>query len=110
MSRNSLEKIFAEAANKAGYIVQQAGAIRTAESLKNHSGKKAKVVTQPDFYVTNLETNQSVYVEIGNGKNNHHEGHKAAQMRVVKKAGVENYVQLTGYQIKELEEAKKLNK
>ena len=104
--RHSLETIFAEQAAAAGFIVEQAGSIRIDQPVENYNGKKGKVVTNPDFFVINPENNQGVYVEIGNGKNNQDNGHKAAQMRVVEKAGVENYVQLTGHQIHELQEAK----
>ncbi len=99
--RHSLEILFAKKAQAAGFIVDQAKAIRTQEAVENHNGKKDKVVTHPDFYVTNPETGQGVHVEIGNGKNRNN-GHKAAQRRVVEKAGVENYVQLTGHQVLEL--------
>jgi len=73
--------------------------------VANHNGKIDKVVTYPDFYVTDPKTKQSVHVEIGNGKN-HNNGHKASQMRVVEKAGVDNYIQLTGQQVKELKKTK----
>lgn len=104
--RNSLEIIFEEQAKAAGFIVEQAGSIRIKQPVENYNGKKGKIVTNPDFFVINPETGEGVYVEIGNGKNNKDNGHKAAQLRVVEKAGVENYVQLTGYQINELQEAK----
>ena len=91
--RHSLETIFAEQAAAAGFIVEQAGSIRIDQPVENYNGKKGKVVTNPDFFVINPENNQD-------------NGHKAAQMRVVEKAGVENYVQLTGHQIHELQEAK----
>jgi hypothetical protein len=105
--RHSLEIIFEKQARIAGFIVEQAKPIRIkkTEAVENHNGKKDKVVTFPDFYVTDPQTNQSVHVEIGNGKK-HKKGHKASQMRVVKKAGVENYVQLTGPQINELKKIK----
>jgi N-acetylmuramoyl-L-alanine amidase len=104
--RHSLEIIFEKQAKAAGFIVKDAKTIRIDEPVKNHNGRKDKVVTHPDFFVTDPETNQSVHVEIGNGKNDNNNGHKAAQMRVAKKAGVENYVQLNGHQIKELKKAK----
>jgi hypothetical protein len=105
--RHSLEIIFEEQAKIAGFIVEQAKPIRIkkSEAVENHNGKKDKVVTYPDFYLTDPQTGQSVHVEIGNGKN-HNNGHKASQMRVVEKAGVENYVQLTGQQVKELKKTK----
>lgn len=105
--RHSLEIIFEEQAKVAGFVVEQAKPIRIkkTEAVENHNGKKDKVVTYPDFYLTDPKTGQSVHVEISNGKN-HDNGHKASQMRVVEKAGVENYVQLTGQQVKELKKTK----
>jgi len=105
--RHSLEIIFEEQAKTAGFIVEQAKPIRIkkSEAVENHNGKMDKVVTYPDFYVTDPKTKQSVHVEIGNGKN-HNNGHKASQMRVVEKAGVDNYIQLTGQQVKELKKTK----
>jgi hypothetical protein len=102
--RHSLETLFEKEAKAAGFLVKQAKSIRVKEPVKNSNGKKPKIVTNPDFFVIDPETKRGVHVEIGNGKGNN--GHKAAQMRVIKKAGVENYVQLTGHQVLELKKTK----
>lgn len=101
--RHSLEILFEQEALKAGFDVQQPRSIRIDEPVENSGGKKGKVVTTPDFFVVNPDNGLGTHVEIANGTGANE--HKAAQRRVVKQARVENYVQVTGYEVTAIQEA-----
>jgi len=101
--RHSLEILFEEEVQSAGFDVQQPKSIRIDKPVRNSGGKKGKVVTTPDFFVVNPDNGKGMHVEIVNGTGAN--DHKAAQRRVVKQAGVENYRQVTGHEVAAIKEA-----
>lgn len=100
--RHSLEKLFQAEATHVGLEVRQPSSIRIKKPVENSGGKKGKVVTTPDFFVVNPLNGKGVHVEIVNGKGGG--AHKAAQKRVVEAAGVQNYVQVTGHEIIQIQQ------
>lgn len=103
MGINETERLFASSVLRAGFTVQRSPSIRCLTPVIDRNGEKKKIVTTPDFLVTDPETKRSMYVEVTQG--NGAWDSKKAQMRVVEAAGIDNYRQLTGDQIQTLLEA-----
>jgi len=98
--RNRTEVNFARLAGEAGFMVMQPRSIRIEEPVNDKNGVLKKIVTSPDFYVVVPDLDQGVHVEVTNSSGD--TPHKQAQQRVVDKAGVTNYVVVSGEQIKEM--------
>jgi hypothetical protein len=92
--------LFASAASRAGLVVQRSPSIRCSTPVLNGRGVPVKTVTTPDYLVTDPVSERSMYVEVTQGNGDWPS--KSAQLRVARKAGVDNYLQLTGDQIQSL--------
>jgi len=95
------EKQFRSHARDAGLGVEDPKIIRSPYPVEDKRGETKKVVTLPDSFVTDPNSNQCAHVEVTNGGGN--TPHKQAQLRVTEAAGVDNYFQLSGDQIEALE-------
>ena len=103
-SHRTTEDNFKNAALAAGFDIQPSPSIRSPYPVTDKHGDESKVVTQPDWYVVNPQTGKGMYVEVTNG--NGSTEHKAAQLRVARAAGVENYQVVTGDQVEILHRLK----
>ena len=97
-SGKAIERLFRKNAKKAGLRVEESKSIRCEIPVANKRGDLVKTVTLPDCYIVDPKTGRAMYVELGNGLGEG--GHKQAQKRVAEAAGVENYIQLTGEDVK----------
>jgi hypothetical protein len=108
MSRkNHKERLFQEAAVDAGLSIEQPPSIRIEEPIFGPRGKQ-KTVTTPDFKIIDPRTGQTALVEVTNGRGN--TPHKRRQRKIAQKAGVENYVQVSGKDVEKLAQESDPNK
>ncbi|MBU1033875.1 hypothetical protein KKI22_02885 [Patescibacteria group bacterium] len=101
MARSSaeFEKKFKKNARIAGFLVEEPRPIVADQAVEDRNGKIRKIKTLPDCFIIEPINRLSMHVEITNGSGNNN--HKAAQQRVVKAAGIKNYMMLTGNQVEE---------
>jgi hypothetical protein len=97
---NSTEKQFFVFAQDAGFDVKRGGRIEAPYPVADKDGVIKKLVTNPDFLVTNPYILWSMFAEVTQGSRNLPS--KDAQLRVVEPAGVTNYRVVHGGVINEL--------
>lgn len=93
------ERCFALAALEAGLAVLRGPAIRCRGAVKDRYGRMRKTVTTPDFEVrdpADPET-RTTLVEVTSGRAA--TPSKEAQKRVIERAKITNYVQVTGFEV-----------
>jgi hypothetical protein len=100
--KENLESLFRRRAKEAGLDVHPPEVICSFFPVEDRNGKVKKTKTCPDAYVYDPISGNDAHVEITNGRGKNE--HKAAQARVAKAAGMENYYQLTGNKVRALEE------
>jgi hypothetical protein len=98
MPRNLIEKLFYHGAEDAGLDIQDPPSIKCDKPVADKEGRFRKTKTTPDFSIYDPSTGNSALIEVTNGSGN--TPHKRAQQAVVDEAGVDNYYQLTGDQVR----------
>lgn len=101
LGRDPTEKEFSIIAQNAGFEVRPPRSIRCEKPVRVKG--RQKTVTTPDFEVIDPETGKRGYVEVTKG--NGQWPSKKAQRLVAERAGIENYVQITGEGLERLKRA-----
>jgi hypothetical protein len=97
VGRDHTERLFYRVVSSLGLKIEISPSIRSPYAVADKNGEIRKVVTQPDFLVTDVPMERSMYVEITTSSGDLDA--KRAQQRVVEAAGITNYIQLTGDQV-----------
>lgn len=101
------ERLFYKAVLELGLNITPAPSIRSPYPVADRFGEIRKTVTQPDFLVRDIPLQREMLVEVTTSSGDLEA--KRAQQRVVEAAGVANYIQLTGDQIRALAQTEYLN-
>lgn len=99
--RKTTETQFANLAKNAGFIVKPGKSIRIEKPVKDKNGLTKKIVTTPDFFITDPKNDLNFHIEVTDSSGN--TPHKSAQKRVIDSAGIQNYVVITGNQIEKVQ-------